>query len=422
MIVQLPAEGGALLDWSLLPPLDQGSGGQPAQARQPPLQPAPQPPRFNRVAYAAAHIVAKPRTQGDPSDPENVDWDATLAFRHHLWRHGFGIAEAMDTAQRETLGWEASARLLEQTLAAAAQAPGRLVMGGAGTDHLTTDNPTLAQIVDAYVMQAEFIHERGGRAILFPTEHLPRKFGEPRHYVEAYRAIASQVSRPVFVHWLGEMFAPRLRGYFPGDSFWEIMEDNPKLLGVKISLLDQAHEEAVRRRLAPAGQVVLTGDDFNYPALIEGEPQPVDGAALEWEGASYQAGDYSHALLGIFDGIATVASQALSALTAGDTETYRRLLAPTVPLSRHIFGEPTRFYKAGLVLLAYLNGHQEHFHLLGDLERERDIVHYATLFRLANQAGVLDDPPQAYERFKPILSAAGVTSLAAGVTSPSAGK
>ena len=397
MIVQLPEPGGAMTDWRLLP--------VPAEARDFALGAPKAPPRFNRIVYAAAHLVAKPQGTADPRDPENVDWEATGAFREHLWRLGFGIAEAMDTAQREQVGWEISARLLAQTLAAA-DSPHKQVMGGAGTDSLTTDAPTLAQLVDAYVYQAEYIHARGGRVILFPTAHLPARFPEPRHYVQVYRAIAEQVSRPVFLHWLGEMFAPALKGYFPGDSFWEITADNPNILGVKVSLLDQAREEAIRRRLARQGQVVLTGDDFNYPALIEGGGEPATGPDFEWQGRRYAAGDYSHALLGIFDGIATVASPALAALAAGDARTYHRLMAPTVPLSRHIFRDPTRFYKAGLVFLAYLNGHQEHFHLLGGMEAARDLSHYVTLFRLANEAGVLLNPPDAYARFAPMLRAA----------------
>jgi Protein of unknown function (DUF993) len=317
----------------------------------------------------------------------------------------------MDTAQREAVGWECSALLLERTLAAAREAPGRRVLGGAGTDSLATDAPSLAQLVDAYVAQVEFIHERGGRAILFPTPHLPARFPEPRHYVELYRAVSAQVSQPVFVHWLGEMFAPALAGYFPGDSFWRIMEDNPNLLGVKVSLLDQGREEAIRRRLATGGQVVLTGDDFNYPALIRGSgrgtPIGSGGARFAFDGGEWPLGDYSHALLGIFDAIAPVASHALTLLAAGDAAGYERLLAPTVPLARAIFGAPTRYYKAGLVFLAYLNGHQREFHLLEELETRRDMAHYGELFRLADAAGVLDDPPGAYERFRPLLAAAG---------------
>ncbi len=398
MHVQLPNAAGSLQPFELQPVPPGASPAAPGA-----------PPHFNRIAYAAAHVVAAP-----PGSRERVDWEATLRFRHYLWALGFGVAEAMDTAQREVLGWPDSARLLDMTLRAAreqdAAGAGRFVLGGAGTDDLPPGQPSLAAIVDSYVRQAEFIHGRGGRAILFPTELLPRYYPEARHYVEVYRAVSRQVSRPVFVHWLGAMFAPALEGYFPGQSFWQIMADNPQLLGVKISLLDQAREETIRRRLAGQGQIVLTGDDFNFPALIEG----ADGGAAasdtqhrecEYEGRSYPAGDYSHALLGILDGIAPVAARALAALATGDRAAYRRLLAPTVPLSRHIFGAPTRFYKAGLVLLAYLNGHQPHFHLLDDLERQRDLQHYVQLFKLANAAGALDDPAQAYERLKPLLPA-----------------
>jgi hypothetical protein len=372
-------------------------------------------PCFSRLAYAAAHVVAKPANgaaAADPRSPDSVDWDATLRFRRHLWHLGFGIAEAMDTAQREILGWENAARLLDMTLADARAEPGRGVIGGAGTDTLATSTPTLRQVIDAYVAQAEFIHERGGRVILFPTHFLPRHFPAPGHYLEVYRAVTQEVSKPVFLHWLGDMFAPALRGYFPGDSFRRITQDNPKVLGVKLSLLDQRLEEAIRRRIAPQGQVVLTGDDFNFPALIRGGKGAGDGRgfqsrAFHFEGRGFPVGDYSHGLLGIFDGIARVASRALICLAQGDAREYDRLMAPTVPLSRHIFKAPTQHYKAGLVFLAYLNGHQSHFHLLADAEQRRDMAHYVELFKLANAAGVLDDPESAYERFQPVLRNAG---------------
>jgi hypothetical protein len=397
MIVQLPSPQGSPRPYRL----------------QPSLTAAPLPgtqPRFNRLAYAAAHVVAKPRNgaaTSDPRSPESIDWEATLRFRLHLWHLGFGIAEAMDTAQREILGWGNASRLLDMTLRAAAELPGRGVIGGAGTDLPTDASPTLRQVIDAYVRQAEFIHERGGRVILFPTAILPRSFPEPRHYVEVYRTVAKEVSKPVFIHWLGDMFAPHLKGYFPGHSFWQIMVDNPKLLGVKLSLLDQRLEESIRRRLAGQGQVVMTGDDFNFPALIKGGGQPVAGKPFVFAGRSFAMGDYSHGLLGIFDGIARVASRALACLATGNLPEYDRLMAPTVPLSRHIFKAPTQHYKAGLVFLAYLNGHQSHFHLLADEEGRRDMAHYVELFKLANAAGALDDPETAYERFQPLLRSAG---------------
>lgn len=395
MLVQLPTPEGGLAPLDLAP--------APERAGE-----AAAPVRFNRLAYAAAHVVAK-RVAGDPpkSVLDAVDWDATLRFRRYLWSQGLGIAEAMDTAQRELLGWEASAHLLDQTLRAAAGQPDRRVIGGAGTDSLTTADPTLAQIIDAYAFQAEYIHARGGRVILFPTAHLPRRFPDPRSYVDVYRNVSRQVSKPVFVHWLGDMFAPALRGYFPGTSFWDLMADNPQILGVKLSLLDQAAETSIRARLAGQGQIVLTGDDFNFPALIRGSERQLSPGAFTFEGERYPLGDYSHALLGIFDGIAPVASAALAHLAKGEYADYERLMAPTAPLSRHIFGNPTPYYKAGLVFLAYLNGHQEHFHLLGDLERARDILYYSELFRLAHGAGVLSNPLEAYGRFRPILNSSG---------------
>lgn len=388
------------------------TGGPPKWHRLlPPLTAAPVPgtrPRFNRIAYAAAHVVAKPGNgTADPRSPDSIDWEATLRFRRHLWHLGFGVAEAMDTAQREILGWENASRLLDLTLAEARAEPGRAVIGGAGTDSLASPAPTLRQVIDAYVTQAEFIHERGGRVILFPTVLLPRHFPQPEYYVEVYRTVTREVSKPVFLHWLGEMFAPALKGYFPGDSFWRITGDNPKVLGVKLSLLDRLEEETIRRRLAAQGQVVLTGDDFNFPMLIKGRRHVPALGTFEFEGRTYPMGDYSHALLGIFDGIARVACRALVCLAQGSLGEYDRLMAPTVALARHIFKAPTQHYKAGLVFLAYLNGHQDHFHLLGDLEQQRDISHYALLFKLANISGVLDDPEAAYERFIPILRSAG---------------
>jgi hypothetical protein len=243
--------------------------------------------------------------------------------------------------------------------------------------------------------------------ILFPTVMLPRHFPSPGNYVEVYRAVTQEVSKPVFLHWLGEMFAPALQGYFPEDTFWRITMDNPKVLGVKLSLLDQEREESIRRRLARQGQIVLTGDDFNFPALIKGAKAVVAQGDFTFEGRSYALGDYSHSLLGIFDGIARVASRALTCLAEGNSREFDQLLAPTVPLSRHIFRAPTQHYKAGLVFLAYLNGHQSHFHLLADAEQHRDIHHYVELFKFANAAGVLDDPETAYERFQPLLRNAG---------------
>ncbi|MEE8396500.1 MAG: DUF993 family protein [bacterium] len=374
---------------------------------------------FSRLAFAATHVVAKAPLDGgaagagagnEPAagaaelSPEAIDWEATLEFRRHLWGLGFGVAEAMDTAQRELLGWQVSARLIELTLAEARAEPGRMVIAGAGVDHLPPGRPTIAQLIDGYLHQIEFIHQRGGRAIIFPTAHLSRHYPEPRHFVEVYRQVARQAAKPVLVHWLGEMFAPALKGYFPGESFWRIMEDNPNLLGVKVSLLDQGREESIRRRLATQGQVVFSGDDFNFPPLIRGDEQRLLAETpFEFEGRRFAMGDYSHALLGIFDGIAPVAAQALRCLAAGRTEEYEALLAPTVPLSRHIFGAPTQHYKAGLVFLAYLNGHQHHCHLLGDLERERSQEHYVELFKLANAAGVLDEPEAAYGRLLAML-------------------
>jgi hypothetical protein len=234
--------------------------------------------------------------------------------------------------------------------------------------------------------------------ILMASRALAACAREPNDYIRVYDRILSQVSQPVIIHWLGHMFDPALAGYWGSNDINQAMEvclhiiseHANKVDGIKISLLDQAHEITMRRRL-PAGVRMYTGDDFNYPELIHGDGQ-----------------GYSHALLGIFDAIAPAASAALQALDAEDIDRYHSILAPTVPLSRHIFRSPTYFYKTGVVFMAYLNGHQSHFRMVAGLESARSIVHLAELFRLADQAGLLFDPALAVERMRRVLALAGV--------------
>lgn len=398
-----------------------------------------------RLAYAAAHVVRRAGVAGDSRDPlEAIDWPATLAFRHRLWSLGFGVAEAMDTAQRDVLGWRAASELLDRTLAdarrlerehdqAVAASPGGVhpprpwpeVMGGAGVDGLPPGEPTFAALVDEYVRQGTFIQERGGSVILLANAWMPRLFPEPARYAELYREVARQLRPPLFVHWLGEMFAPALAGYFPDDSFFRVMEENAdRIRGVKLSLLDEAFEISARRRLRPFGQVVLTGDDYNYPRLIlgEGEPgasgwasndsngssgDPNPATTLEIRGRSFPAGDFSHALLGVFDAIAPVAARALNDLARGDVAGYRRLMEGTEPLGRALFEPPTSRYKAGVIFLAWLNGFQDRFAALGDLHLERSPEHYVRVFELAANCGALLDPASARERMLRFLEDAG---------------
>jgi len=361
------------------------------------------PPRGHpesRVAYAAAHVVCDPLADNNPTLDADLDWDATLAYRRHLWSLGFSVAEAMDTAQRGMgLGWEMSQILIRRSLAEA-RAEGAEIACGAGTDHLEpSEETTLQDVKSAYEEQCALVEGEGGRVILMASRALAACAESPEDYAEVYGSILSQVSSPVIVHWLGEMFDPALSGYWghrdldaATDVCLSIIRDHTeKVDGIKVSLLDAGREVEIRRSL-PEGVRMYTGDDFNYPDLIRGDDE-----------------GFSHALLGIFDAIAPAASAALQALDAGDTDRYEAILAPTVPLSRHIFASPTRYYKTGVVFLAYLGGHQQHFRMVGGQESSRSIVHLAKLFVLADEAGLLPDPDLSSERMRRVLAVAGVS-------------
>lgn len=355
---------------------------------------------FNRVAYAAAHVVADPLADIDPWLGCAIDWDATLRFRRHLWRLGFGVAEAMDTAQRGMgLDWPTSLELIRRSLDAARDLPGARLAAGAGTDHLEPqDARSVDDVIRAYEEQVEAIERLGGRIILMASRALARVARSPDDYQRVYARILGQVREPVIIHWLGDMFDPALAGYWGSRDPLAAMEvalavigaHAAKVDGVKISLLDQHKEIAMRRRL-PAGVRMYTGDDFNYAELIAGDAQ-----------------GHSDALLGIFDAIAPAASAALSALAAGERARFDAILAPTVPLSRHIFKAPTRFYKTGVVFMAYLNGLQDHFTMVGGQHSARSLLHLAELLRLADAAGLLVDPALAAARMKAVLALHGV--------------
>ena len=357
-------------------------------------------PVFNRVAYAAAHVVVDPLADAGPYVEASIDWDATLKFRHYLWDLGFGVAEAMDTAQRGMgLDWPGALELIRRALAEAKARPGALIGCGAGTDHLKSGVArTLDDVIAAYEAQIEAIEALDGRIILMASRALAELARGPDDYRRVYGHILRQVRRPVVIHWLGEMFDPALEGYWGAADHLDAMEvvlsvmaeHAAKVDGVKISLLSREKEIVMRRRLPP-GVRMYTGDDFNYAELIAGDER-----------------GYSDALLGIFDAIAPAASLALTRLAAGDTDGFRNLLAPTVPLSRHIFETPTRFYKTGIVFLAYLNGLQSHFHMIGGQQSARSLQHLAELFRLADAAGVLRDPELAARRAGTVMALGGV--------------
>ena len=371
------------------------------------LQGTPLTPRAPRVAltrtaFAAAHVISDPLAERSPWDTRPaVDWDATLAFRVGLWDQGLGLAEAMDTAQRGMgVDWATARELITRTMRAAKAHPlAPRVACGAGTDHVAlADLRDAAAIRSAYETQAEVIEAAGGQLILMASRAFTAIGADQATYHTVYRHLIDGARDPVVLHWLGDMFDPALAGYWgshdvgtASDFVLRLIAENPaKVDGIKISLLDQAHEEAFRARL-PAGVRLYTGDDFNYADLIAG-----DGA------------QYSHALLGIFAAIAPAASQALEALALGDLPTYHRLLAPTVPLSREIFKAPTRFYKAGIAFLSWLNGTQRHFIMPAGLQSSREITHYAQVFRLADQAGLLTKPDLAEHRMATLLALHGM--------------
>jgi Protein of unknown function (DUF993) len=358
------------------------------------------PARFNRIAYAAAHVVADPVRMIDPWERPVVDWERTLAFRHHLWSLGFRIAEAMDTSQRGMgFDWQSARELIRRSIAEARTVEGADLASGAGTDQLDPGaEVSIADVVAAYEEQFEFIEQLGGRAIMMASRALARVARSAEDYERVYDRILSQASDKVILHWLGDMFDSALAGYWGTDEFEPALDTvcriierhRAKVEGIKISLLDAGKEIALRNRL-PEGVLMFTGDDFNYAELIAG-----DGVR------------HSHALLGIFDAIAPAASAALGKLAAGDIDGFHQLMAPTVPLSRAIFEAPTSYYKAGIVFLAWLNGHQDHFVMVGGMQSARSIGHYARVFRLADQAGLLRDPELAVGRMKALCATAGM--------------
>lgn len=355
--------------------------------------------QFNRVAYAAAHVVADPFRMANPWDDPVVNWESTLAFRRHLWSLGFKIAEAMDTSQRGMgFDWANAKELIRRSTAEAKTVDGADLASGAGTDQLAPGTATLEDVIAAYEEQFGFIEGEGGRVIMMASRALAAAARGPDDYERVYDRILAQASGKVILHWLGDMFDPALKGYWGTDAFESALDTvcriierhKSKIEGIKISLLDAGKEIALRDRL-PDGVLMFTGDDFNYAELIAG-----DGRR------------HSHALLGIFDAIAPVANVALGRLAAGDTAGFHALMEPTVPLSRAIFEAPTSYYKAGIVFLAWLNGHQDHFVMVGGMQSARSIGHYARVFRLADQAGLLRDPDLAVTRMKALCATAGI--------------
>ncbi|MGW6643848.1 dihydrodipicolinate synthase family protein [Streptomyces iakyrus] len=381
MTIRLPGAGGALRTY---------------EPRTEPLAVTPGTPFTSRTVFSAAHVVADPFADVSPDSPAAVDWDATLAFRRHLWSHGLGVAEAMDTAQRGMgLDWAGAAELIRRSAAEAKSVGGRIACG-VGTDQIASGS--LAEVRAAYEEQLALVEESGAQAILMASRALAAAASGPEDYLEVYGHLLRQASEPVVLHWLGPMFDPALEGYWGSadldaatDTFLDVIAAHPdKVDGIKVSLLDARREIDIRRRL-PKGVRCYTGDDFNYPELIAGDEQ-----------------GFSHALLGIFDPLGPLAAQAVRVLDTGDVQGFRDLLDPTVGLSRHLFQTPTRFYKTGVVFLAWLAGHQTHFTMVGGLQSARSLPHFATAYELADGLGLFPDPELAEERMKTLLSVYGV--------------
>ncbi|MGC3965398.1 MAG: dihydrodipicolinate synthase family protein [Rhodocyclaceae bacterium] len=355
---------------------------------------------FNRVAFSAAHVVANPFAQHDPWLTAAIDWDATLRYRRHLFSLGLGVAEAMDTAQRGMgLDWLTSLELIRRSVEQAKDFPGALIASGVGTDQLQPSGKVrIDDVIAAYEEQVAAVEAAGGRIILMASRALAAAATSPDDYLRVYGHILRQVRQPVILHWLGDMFDPALSGYWGHKDLDAAMDVCVSLIneyarnidGIKISLLDKDKEIAMRRRL-PSTVRMYTGDDFNYAELIAGDTQ-----------------GYSDALLGIFDAIAPAAASALQSLANGDVDAFHATLAPTVPLSRHIFRAPTRFYKSGVVFMAWLNGHQDHFAMVGGQQSARSLAHYCELFRLADDAGLFDDVELATRRMRQYMAIHGV--------------
>lgn len=367
------------------------------EPRPEPLAVTPGAPFTSRTVFSAAHVVADPYADVSPDSPAAVDWDATLAFRRHLWSHGLGVAEAMDTAQRGMgLDWAGAAELIRRS-AAEAKAVGGRIACGVGTDQITAGS--LVEVRTAYEEQLALVEESGAQAILMASRALAAAANGPEDYLDVYGHLLRQASEPVILHWLGPMFDPALEGYWGSsdldtatDTFLDVIAAHPdKVEGIKVSLLDAQREIDIRRRL-PQGVRCYTGDDFNYPELIAGDEK-----------------GFSHALLGIFDPLGPLAAQAVRVLDTGDVAGFRGLLDPTVELSRHLFQTPTRFYKTGVVFLAWLGGHQSHFTMVGGLQSARSLPHLARAYELADGLGLFPDPKLAEERMKNLLALYGVT-------------
>lgn len=385
----------------------------------------PTAPLRSRVIYAAVHVVPQVHGDNTPGAPADIDWDATLAFRRTMWSRGLGVADAMDTAQRNmgldpaatreliSRSAEAARAALEDPEIAAVFPAGAavsdLVVAGVNTDQRAEPELSLDEIVEAYLEQLRATEATGAGAVLMASRHLARTARTAADYEAVYRRVLEEATAPVVIHWLGTVFDPQLEGYFGSTDSAEaartmlrIIERDPaKIRGVKMSLLDDAAEIAVRERL-PGGVRMLTGDDFHFSHLIVG-----DGTVTTAPGAEQVKGEYSDALLGAFAATAPAASAAVQALDAGDPEEARRILDASEQLGRHVFSAPTYHYKTGVAFLAWLNGHQKAFAMVGGMHSARSLPHLSRTIELAATTGNLEQPALAAERWHSLLRLAG---------------
>ncbi|MEO7017699.1 MAG: dihydrodipicolinate synthase family protein [Leifsonia sp.] len=353
-----------------------------------------------REVFAAAHVVPATWADNTAEAPATIDWDATLAFRRNVWSWGLGVADAMDTAQRNMgLDWDATAELIRRSAAEARSVGGSLVVG-VNTDHVADAVIGLEQVIDAYLFQLDVAEEAGAGVVLMASRHLARAAETAADYERVYRTVIERASSPVVLHWLGAAFDAQLAGYF-GSTNWRqaaevvqrIIGDNlAKVRGIKMSLLDADAEIQVRRAL-PARVRLYTGDDFHYVDLIEGDEH-----------------GHSDALLGAFAAVAPRAAVGLASLDAGDHARYHAVLDPTETLARQIFAAPTQFYKTGVAFLSWLNGHQPAFQMVGGLHSGRSLPHLSEIVRLANLAGALEHPDTAACRWTNLLAVNGIRS------------
>lgn len=356
-------------------------------------------PFTSRTVLAAPHVVADVRAEYTPGVAPPVDWESTMAFRRHLWSYGIGVAEGMDTSERGVGGlmWPQAQELIALGIEEAAAAGGAIVCG-AGTDQISSAQPSLEHVIDAYLEQTSYIEGRGGATVIRASHALVAAAKSDEDYLKVYGTVLASLERPAIVHWLGTVFDPTLAGYWGHDDVraamrvvLEMAHSNvDSLRGIKFSLLDDELESEFRRLVPPSVQV-FTGDDYGYTQLLLGDSE-----------------HHSHGLLGVLDPIAPIASAAFAALDQGDESSFTETMDATIPFAVKMFEPPAASYKVGVVFTAWLSGHQEHFRMVTGREGMRSLQHLTDLFVLADALGLYPDPELAAHRMRILLAMGGV--------------